>query len=142
MKLVLTIAAISKGQQRQQNLQQKPNELYKPNKKDTNVQVERQKIELGSSITFPIDEDDRNFPPNMNNNPVIQNVNLLQSVEPNLPEPAPTVELTRPTRVAIAAATMAAVTNRYSDDQLDYVRDFAWNMFQVGCEFDFFFVFN
>lgn len=141
MKLVLTIAVISKGQQQQQNLQQKINELYTPSNKlhkSANVQIEQQKIKVSDPITFPTsDEDDHKFPDmitqNINSISSHQNVNsILQSVDQGLPAPAPFAELTRPTRVAVAvAATSAAITNRYTDDQLDYVRDFAWTMFQV-----------
>lgn len=140
MKLVLTIAVISKGQQQQQQIQQqKINELYTPTHKlhkNGNVQIEQQKIKIGDPIIFPnSEEDDDKFLPmtqNLNSISSNQNVNsILQSVDQGLPAPAPFVELTRPTRVAVAAATSATITNRYTDDQLDYVRDFAWTMFQV-----------
>lgn len=131
-KLVLTIAVISKGQQQQQKI----NELFERNKsnKNANVEIEQQNIKPGDPITFPDDDDGPPHAYTVNNIPSNQNINaILQSVEQNLPAPAaPLVELTRPTRVAVPAATSASITIRYSDDQLDYVRDFAWTMFQVG----------
>lgn len=55
--------------------------------------------------------------------------NLLQNVEQKT-QPSIIQELTRPTR-AVMAATVANIDSRYTDDQFDYVRDFAWKLFQV-----------
>lgn len=120
-KLVLTIAAISKGQHQQK------------------LQVEQQKIQEKSTpseepyrpISFPDDDDDdemtRDKLPPQNQT---ENVNLiLQSVDQKFPAHSPSMELTRPTRVAAANAPI--ITSRYTDDQLDYIRDFSWKLFQV-----------
>lgn len=144
-KLVLTIAVIGKGQQQAsaQVQQSQFNDLVwfsnKPNSK-TSVHVEPQEIRQKSNeqpyqpIIFPNSEEDRDTidkfpPPNQNAN------SILQSVEQRLPAPSSTVELMRPTRVAIApivaTASSVAPAHRYSDDQLEYIRDFAWTMFQV-----------
>lgn len=147
MKLVLTIAAISKGQQRAsqdvQQQQQQINELFtSSNKQRLEVDVEQQKIQEKPyannyrPITFPSSEEDiqdrfqQPSSPTIHPNFPNHNANLiLQSVDQKLPAPSPNMELTRPTRVAVAAAT-SMVGNRYTDDQLDYIRDFSWNMFQ------------
>lgn len=120
------------------------------------MQVEPQNVKevSGDPITFPAtDDDDRDFSappvqastnavpanatsvnaPSANANLANQSANsILQSIDQNLPVRGPLVELARPTRVAVAAATSATVPNRYTIDQLDYVRDFSWTMFQVG----------
>lgn len=57
------------------------------------------------------------------------NTNLIQNVEQKTPQPI-IQELTRPTRL-VMAATVANIDNRYTDDEFDYVRDFAWTLFQV-----------
>lgn len=59
-------------------------------------------------------------------NPTL-NTNSIQNAEQKIPEPI-YQELTRPTRVAIAASVQ---NNLHTDDQFDYVRDFAWTLFQV-----------
>lgn len=141
----MTIAAISNGQQQAstQNLQHLVNELLSTSNKpksDGTVEVEPQKIrekpaeDTYRPISFPSSEEDeiknRFQAPLMS-----QNANLItQNVEQKLPAQTPNIELTRPTRVAVAAATSASITSRYTDDQLDYVRDFSWNMFQVKYE--------
>lgn len=144
-KQVLTIAALSKGQQQQQKpLQQQINELLTTtshkSKPQPIVEIEKQQIQQKEPIpsageqtyrpiTFPTsDEDltDRFQAPLVNNNLVTPNVEAKVTT--------PQQELTRPTR-RVMAATVANVENRYTDDQLDYVRDFAWKMFQVGLVF-------
>lgn len=57
------------------------------------------------------------------------NTNLIRNVEQKTPQPI-FQELTRPTRVFMAA-TVANINNRYTHDRFDYVRDFAWTLFQV-----------
>lgn len=141
----MTIAVINKGQQQAvaQNLQQyQVNKLFAPIKSRNNVAVEpKQKISSSDQpITFPINDDDDVILNRFQQQyPLNQSINsILQNVEANFAAPQPTpptslnAELTRPTRVAYMAATVPALTNRYTDDQLDYVRDFAWKLFQVG----------
>lgn len=151
----MTVAVISKGQQASTpNLQQQVNELFTSSNKPTSSNVEVHKLTIVEKspnhvIVFPTNDDDDDdktakFPPqnvnrpqNINRPPQIanlpqQNANLiLQSVDQKFPAPAPNAELTRPTRVAVAA-TSAAITNRHSDDQFDYIREFGWTMFQVS----------
>lgn len=93
-------------------------------------------------ISFPTsDEDDvmtRDKLPPQNQNQS-QNANsILQSVDQKYPAHSPSMELTRPTRVATAAAaTVPVISSRYTDDQLDYIRDFSWTLFQVWIFFEF-----
>lgn len=128
-KLVLiSIAALSKGQQ--QVSAQKPQQP----KTQSNVQLQRQETIQSVSndqtyrpITFPSGDEpltnDRIQPiPTLNNNLVPQNVEQKSTTKIDS-------ELVRPTRVVVA--TVANVANRYQDDQLDYIRDFAWTLFQV-----------
>lgn len=149
LKLVLIlIVTLSKGQQQvsaqKQQHQQQFAELFtvsnKP-KPQGNVQIQKQQIQQQDSvqssgeqtyrpITFPSGEEpltnDRIQPlPAFSNNSVAQAVDQKTTTR-NSPQ-----ELTRPTRV-VMAATVANVENRYTDDQLDYIRDFSWNMFQVN----------
>lgn len=151
MKLVLTlIAAISKGQQQaSHDTQQQRNNLFTPtNKPRSNVIIEQQKIQEKPAtntfqpITFPSNDEDEitsrfQLSPSQSNslnqlnqlNQPSHSANLiLQSVDQKLPTPISDIELERPTRVAVA--TSHVIANRYTDDQFDYVRDFAWNMFQ------------
>lgn len=144
----MTIAAISKGQQQAstQNLQHKLNELFISNKLKSDVHVEPQKIherlseEINRPITFPTSEEDEVT--NRFQSPPIQNSNFISPIIEQKSTPYnPQMELTRPTRVAVAAATSSAPVSAslYTDDQLDYIRDFTWNMFQVV--FNIFFTF-
>lgn len=132
----MTVAATSNGQKQNESVQ--------------SLQIEKQKIEEKSPdgpyrpITFPTSDEDENtrdkFPPQKpsqnqtqsQSQNQAQNANLiLQSVDSKLPAPSPSMELTRPTRVA--AVNAPEITSRYTDDQLDYIRDFSWTLFQVRC---------
>lgn len=99
-------------------------------------------------ITFPNSEEDKDLvvdrfsasfamppppppspslPPKTNLNSIAQNHN-----DQRFPVSSPSVELQRPTRVAIAATSSSErIPSQFTDEQLDYVRDFSWNMFQV-----------
>lgn len=91
-------------------------------------------------ITFPSSEDDKELvlnrfsssfpmpppstPPNSNS--------IIQAIDQKIPAASPSAELERPTRVAMAASdTSDKKVSQFSDEQLDYVRDFSWNLFQV-----------
>lgn len=141
-KLVLILCvALSKGQQQQsthqQQYQQQFTDLFAASnspKPQVSVQIQKQPIQQQSfeeqsyrPITFPSGEEvltnDRIQPvPTLN-------TNLIQNVEQKTPQPI-FQEISRPTRV-VMAATVANSDNRYTDDQFDYVRDFAWTLFQV-----------
>lgn len=144
---------ISKGKQEAtaKLQQQQFNDLFiLSNAQKASVQVEPQEVQKKIQpqeppfrpITFPNSEEDKDSQNRYSSPPSSpsqqsHNANLiLQSVDQKFPNHSPTVELTRPTRVAIpmAATTSAAteLSSRFTDDQLDYVRDFAWTMFQVG----------
>lgn len=59
---------------------------------------------------------------------------LIPTGVQKVPAPMSSVplELERPTRVAVAATSSSdRIPSQYPDEQLDYVRDFSWNMFQV-----------
>lgn len=140
--------------------QQQFNDLFTfPNERKVSIEVEAQQVQEKTvspelpfrPITFPNSEEDKDieerFPPPTKPSvsaaaaapaPAQQNHNanlILQSVDQKFPAHSPSAELARPTRVAapIAAATAAneILSSRFTDDQLDYIRDFAWNMFQV-----------
>lgn len=129
--------------------QQQFNDLFTiSNQRKVSVEVEAQHVQERSvpsehpfkPITFPTSDEDRDiqerFPPPTQPSTQKHNANLiLQSVDQKFPAHSPSAELTRPTRVAapMVAATSASeiLSSRFTDDQLDYVRDFAWNMFQV-----------
>lgn len=152
----MTIAVISKGKQTTAKIQQHQfDDLFNfSNKQKASVEVESQQVQEKlipeqqpfRPITFPSSDDDRDivierFPPPTSLSPSpspsqSHNANLiLQSVDQKFPAHSPSAELARPTRVAVpvAAATSASeiLSSRFTDDQLDYVRDFAWNMFKV-----------
>lgn len=151
-KLVLTIAVISKGKQTTAKIQQHQfDDLFTfPNKQKAFVEVESQQVQEQfvpeqqpfRPIIFPSSDEDRDivierFPTSLSPSPSqIHSANLiLQNVDQKFPAHSPTAELARPTRVAVpvAAATAASeiLSSRFTDDQLDYVRNFAWNMFKV-----------
>lgn len=139
-KLVLAITTISKGQlqvsaQKNQH-QQQFNELFTVTGKpetEASVQVQQQKIEEHKPdgqtyrpITFPDnDESDSNNkwqqPPPPPASPL-----TLQTIE----QANPSGELIRPTRVAVAAVSAHPVS--FNDAEVDYIREFAWKLFQVG----------
>lgn len=106
------------------------------------------------------DDIKKKFPPlNQNVNSILQN--FEQKLPARVPAPCPAVarapavssapatspapvitlsapdasnaELLRPTRVAVPVpdASAAAIKKNYTNDQLNYVRDFAWTLFQV-----------
>lgn len=151
----MTIAVISKGKQKAtaKIQQQQFNDLFTfPTERKVSVEVEAQQVEEKAvspekpfrPITFPNSDEDKDilerFPPPTQPSvpipapapaaPQNNNANLiLQSVDPKLPAHSPSAELARPTRVA--AATNEILSSRFTDDQLDYIRDFSWNMFQV-----------
>lgn len=57
---------------------------------------------------------------------------IVQNDDQRFSASSPSVELQRPTRVAVAATSSSErIPSQYSDVQLDYVRDFSWNLFQV-----------
>lgn len=98
-----------------------------------------QSDEIYRPITFPQSEEDRDivaqrlsssFPmPLPSFAPTTANLNTLPADQKFS---SPSIELERPTRVAIAATSNSdAPTTQFADEQLDYVRDFSWNMFQV-----------
>lgn len=102
-------------------------------------------------ITFPASEEDHDviinrfsssfpMPPSSLPPPPKSNVNsLIQTVIQKLPSPSPSVELQRPTRVAVAATSSSAgPPSQFIDEQLDYVRDFSWTLFQVWLQFYYF----
>lgn len=148
----MTIAVISKGKQKAtaKIQQQQFNDLFTfPTERKVSVEVEAQQVEEKAvspekpfrPITFPNSDEDKDIlerfpPPTQPSVPIPapaapQNANLiLQSVDPKLPAHSPSAELARPTRVA-AATTNEILSSRFTDDQLDYIRDFSWNMFQV-----------
>lgn len=98
-------------------------------------------------ITFPESEEDKDLiinrfsssfpmpPPSLQPQP--SNINsLIQKVDQKTPAPSPSVELERPTRVAVAATSSSIKPpSQFADEQLDYVRDFSWNLFQVLNQF-------
>lgn len=112
------------------------------NKPRSNVVIEQQTIQEKPAantfkpITFPSSDEEEitnrfQLPPTLSNNAIApsHSANLiLQNVEQKSHTQSPNVEFERPMRVA--AASTNAIGNRYTDDQLDYVRDFAWNLFQ------------
>lgn len=111
-KLVLILCvAISKGQQQlsthQQQYQQQFTHLFaSSNKLKPQVSVQIQKLLKSDRI--------QSIP--------TLNTNFIQNVEQKTPRPI-FQEHTRP--------TFPNTDNRYTDDQFDYVRDFAWTLFQV-----------
>lgn len=94
-------------------------------------------------ITFPESEEDKeavhdrfssSFPmPPPSLPPPTTNPNaLIPTGVQKVPAPMSSVELERPTRVAVAATSSSdRIPSQYPDEELDYVRDFSWNMFQV-----------
>lgn len=132
-KQVFTIAAISKGQQQASLQQRQFNELFTKSSGPKSQELDQQEKQLDEPfrpITFPTSDEDERPQQFTNAN------QILQSVDQKFPEPSPYAELSRPTRVAVPTATASTsnsvdISTRYTDDQLDYVRDFAWTMFQV-----------
>lgn len=145
-KLVLILCvALGKGQQQlsihQQQYQQQFTDLFAASSKpkpQVSVQIQKQPIQQQNPIkifeeqsyrpiTFPsggeVLTSDRIQPVST------LNTNLIQNVEQKAPQPILS-ELTRPTRV-VMAAMVSNIDNRYTDDQFDYIRDFAWTLFQV-----------
>lgn len=130
----MTIVAIGKGQQLKstQKVQQQ-----KIQEKSTSSDQEYRPISFPTSDEDDIMTRDRLPPQNQS-----QNANsILQSVDQKYPAHSPSMELTRPTRVAAAApaaaATVPVISSRYTDDQLDYIREFSWTLFQVLIFFEF-----
>lgn len=123
----MTIVAIGKGQQLEtaQKVQQQ-----KTQEKSISSDQEYRPISFPTSDEDDVMTRDKLPPQNQNQS---QNANsILQSVDEKYPAHSPTMELTRPTRVAAAvAATVPVISSRYTDDQLDYIRDFSWTLFQV-----------
>lgn len=112
-----------------------------------NAQAKTAQSDRFRPITFPESEEDKDvvhdrfsssFPmPSPSLPPPTTNPNsLLQAADQKFPAPNPYAELQRPTRVAIAATSSSDVPpSQYADEELDYVRDFSWNMFQVLNQF-------
>lgn len=112
-----------------------------------NSQVKTAKPDKFRPITFPESEEDRDLilnrfsssfpmPPPSLPPPTTNPNSLIPSTEQKIPAPNPYVELERPTRVAVAATSSSdVVPSQYSNEELDYVRDFSWNMFQVLNQF-------
>lgn len=99
-------------------------------------------------ITFPSSEDDKDVifnrfsssfpmaPPSVSpSTPSPLNVSSIQATADQKPVAAsPPVELERPTRVAVAMAASSlndGKPSQFPDEQLEYIRDFSWNLFQV-----------
>lgn len=146
-KLVFATAVVNQSQQQvaAQIQQQQLNALFQYPSKPS-AHGERENVEINKStesdqpfrpITFP-DSDEENphykFPSTAphNANLILQNANEKSTAS------SPPVELTRTTRFAAAMATANSdiIASRFTDDQLEYVRDFAWTMFQVNLKYN------
>lgn len=144
-KLVLVITAVGKGQQQTQKnqYQQQFNQLFTVSSKpQTHAQLQQQPIQEQKSIApnddeptyrpimFPSSEDDEKISDKFHAAPFAHNNLIPQTVEQKVEIPSPTVELLRPTRHNVA--TMSSRPSRpHTDMEVEYVRDFAWKLFQV-----------